>query len=340
MDGPERRRKVVIPGGSGQVGTILARWFAAKGDEVVVLSRQPKASPWRVVEWDGKSPGPWAVELEGADAVINLAGRSVNCRYSLRNRMAILDSRIESTRAVGRAIAGAKQPPRVWLQAGTATIYASRTDRGNDETTGALDDPTLPAPWRFSVAVARAWERATEDVPTPSTRRVILRSAMTMSPDRGGVFATLLGLVRLGLGGKAGDGRQMVSWIHDGDFVRAVDWLIEASDVEGAVNLAAPWALPHDRFMRTLREAARVPVGLPATRAMLGLGALVLRTEPELLLKSRWATPGRLLDGGFRFEFPDWAGAAADLVDRWRLGEVRASASGRAERPASRLLRA
>jgi NAD dependent epimerase/dehydratase family enzyme len=205
--------KIEIPGGSGQVGTLLARAFVADGHEVVVLSRNPGQAPWRVVAWDGETLGDWATELDGADAVINLAGRSVNCRYHTKNRRLIQDSRINSTRAVGQAIGRAARPPKVWLQASTATIYAHRYDAGNDEATGILGGSEVGAPdtWRFSIDVARSWERAADEALVPHTRQVLLRSAMTMSPDRGGVFDVLLGLVRRGLGGASGDGRQYVS---------------------------------------------------------------------------------------------------------------------------------
>lgn len=314
--------KVVIPGGTGQVGTILARAFHAKGHEVVVLSRAPRPmpSPWRVVAWDAKNPGPWTAELDGADVVINLAGRSVNCRYTPENRRLILESRVDSTRAVGRAIAAAARPPRVWLQAGTATIYAHRLDAPNDEATGILggSEPDLPDTWRFSLDVATAWERAVDEISLPRTRRVVLRAAMVMSPDRGGVFDTLLRLVRFGLGGRVGDGRQYVSWIHETDFLRAVRWLIERDDLAGPVNLAAPGPLPYAEFLGALRRAWGMPFGLPATRWMLEIGTRLLGTESELVLKSRRVVPGRLLESGFAFLFPSWPEAASDLCHRWR----------------------
>ena len=207
--------KIVIPGGSGQVGTILARAFHGSGDEVVVLSRRADARPpWRLVAWDGATKGNWQREIDDCDVVINLAGRSVNCRYGPANREEILRSRVLSTRVVGEAVARAARPPRVWLQASTATIYAHRYDAPNDEHTGVLGggEPDAPSTWRFSIDVARAWERAFDDAVTDGTRKVALRSAMTLSPDAGGVFATLLRLARRGLGGRAGDGRQFMSW--------------------------------------------------------------------------------------------------------------------------------
>ena len=312
--------KIIIPGGSGQVGTILARAFHQAGHEIIILSRKPAAAPWRVVEWDAETPGNWTTELERADAVINMAGRSVNCRYNAENRRLIKESRVKSTRILGEAIARASHPPRVWLQSGTATIYAHRYDAPNDEATGILggSEPNSPDTWRFSIDVATSWEQALNESTTPYTRKVLLRSAMVMSPDHGGVFDTLLKLVRYGLGGKAGDGRQYVSWIHDQDFIRAVDWLIKQEELEGPVNLAAPNPVPNAEFMQTLREAWGISLGLPATEWMLEIGAFFLRTETELILKSRRVTPGRLPESGFVFQFPSWAEAARDLCDRWR----------------------
>jgi uncharacterized protein (TIGR01777 family) len=312
--------KIVIPGGTGQVGTLLARSFHDRGDEVVVLGRAPAPAPWRTVRWDGVTIGTWAGELDGADVVINLAGRSVNCRYTPENRRQIMDSRLSSTRVVGAAIARSPRPPWLWLQASTATIYAHRLDAPNDEAAGIIggDEPGTPSTWRFSVAVAKAWEQAAQQAATPQTRLVLMRSAMIMSPDRGGIFDTLLRLARFGLGGPAGDGRQYVSWLHDTDFIRAVDWLIAHEELAGLVNLASPNPLPYGAFMRALRQAWGMPVGLPASRWMVELGAFALRTESELALKSRRVVPGRLLQSGFAFQWPAWPEAAQDLCRRWR----------------------
>jgi len=322
--------RVVIPGGSGQVGTILARAFHRDGHDVVVLSRQPQVRPWRVVEWDGVTLGSWRSVVDGSDVVINLAGRSVNCRYNAANRQDILHSRVESTRVVGEAIARAQRPPRTWLQASTATIYAHRYDAANDEWSGALggNESNAPGSWRFSIEVARAWERAFNDAVTTATRKVTLRSAMTLSPDDGGVFDTLLGLVRRGLGGSAGNGRQFMSWIHYEDFVAAVRWLIDRQDIDGIVNIASPNPLPNADFMRVLREAYGVPFGLPAGDWMLEIGAAFMRTETELILKSRRVVPRRLLEHGFTFSLPCWSDAAADLCDEWKTRRrIRSSAA-------------
>ena len=318
--------KIVIPGGTGHLGTILATAFHSNGHEVVVLGRHPSSAPWPITTWDGRTVGDWARDVDGCDVVINLAGRSVNCRYTPQHRREILESRVSSTRAVGEAIARASHPPRVWLQASTATIYAHRYDRANDEATGVIGRHHAPSPesWAFSVEVARAWEREAETARTPHTRKVLLRAAMVMSPEAGGIFDTLVGLVRRGLGGQAGDGRQFVSWVHERDFVRAIQWLIERDDTEGPVIVAAPNPLPNAEFMRTLREIAGVAIGLPAAVWMLEIGAIFMRTETELLLKSRRVVPGRLLTQGFTFDFAEWREAARELYARARAGRRRA----------------
>jgi uncharacterized protein (TIGR01777 family) len=320
--------KVVIPGGTGHVGAVLRRALVARGHEVVVLSRHPETleDGVRHVVWDGSTLGPWAEEIDGADAVVNLAGRSVSCRYTDEHLRQMMDSRVESTRVVGEAIMKAERPPRVWLQMSTATIYADATSRStaHDEATGVIggEEPDVPLYWEYSVRIARHWEAAQAEADLPGTRRVALRTAMVMSADRGSVLDYLLWLARLGLGGPVAGGRQHVSWIHGDDFARAVLFLLERDDLSGPVNLAAPEPLPQADFMRTLRRAwsggARARPGLPATRWMAGLGAWALRSDPELLLKSRRVVPGRLLDAGFVFEHPTWESAAADLVAKVR----------------------
>jgi uncharacterized protein (TIGR01777 family) len=252
--------------------------------------------------------------------VINLAGRSVNCRYTATNLTEMLTSRVDSTRAIGLAIQQAHRPPRVWLQMSTATIYAHRFDAANDEATGVIggEEPGVPAYWKRSIEIAKAWERTQAEAATPGTRKVALRTTMVMSPDRGGIFDVLVGLTRVGLGGPIAGGRQYVSWIHDQDFARAVQFLIDRDDLEGPVNLAAPEPLPQRELMAALRKALRAPVGLPATRWMAEVGAYFLRTDTELTLKSRRVVPGRLLEAGFTFDHPSWPEAVRDLAERWR----------------------
>lgn len=311
--------KVVIAGGSGNVGAVLLRHFAGRGDEVVVLARKiPPASGTRVVLWDGKALGSWCEEIEGADVVINLAGRSVNCRYTDANLKQMMDSRVDSTRVIGEAIHGASKPPKVWLQASTATIYKHRFDAPNDEVTGILagDEPGAHYKWNASIAIAKAWERELAEAETPKTRKVALRSAMTMSRDKGSIFDVLAGLARRGLAGRLGSGEQIISWIHASDFASAIQFLIDDEEMSGPVNLCAPNPLPQAEFMRVLREAVGARFGLPAATWMVEIGTWAMQTESELVLKSRRVVPTRLLEAGFEFEFPDWAVACRDLARR------------------------
>lgn len=313
--------KIVIPGGSGQVGGVLARALEDDGHQVVLISRSGRAHGEPCAKWDGTTlEGSWSDEIDGADVVINLAGRSVNCRYTDENLKQMMSSRVDSTRVVGEAIARAERPPRLWLQMSTATIYAHRFDAPNDEATGVIGgtEPDAPDYWGYSVEIAKRWEQTQQQADTPSTRKVAMRAAMVMSPHQGGIFDVMVGMVRKGLGGSAASGRQYVSWIHDSDFVSAIRLLIEREQLEGPVNLASPNPLPYRDFMAALREAWGISIGLPATKWMLEIGAFFLRTDTELVLKSRRVVPGRLLDAGFEFAFPDWPAAARDLVTRRR----------------------
>jgi uncharacterized protein (TIGR01777 family) len=251
--------------------------------------------------------------------LLNLAGRSVDCRYTPANRKAIKESRIQTTRLLGQAVGQSAHPPRLWMNASTATIYRHTLDRPMDEKTGEIggDEPNAPAKWRFSIDVATGWEKTFFDAPTPKTRKIALRSAMIMSPDKSGVFDTLLRLVRFGLGGKAASGLQFVSWIHDTDFLHSIDYLIARDEFDGVVNIASPNPLPNREFMKALRQAWGIPIGLPAATWMLEIGTIFLRSETELVLKSRRVIPGRLMEAGFQFQFPEWQAAAQNLVGRW-----------------------
>jgi hypothetical protein len=371
-----RPLRIVLPGGSGQVGQVLASYFQQRGHQVTVLTRGPYAAPWQTVHWDGEQIGPWTEYLEGADVCINLAGRSVNCRYDVAHRQAIYDSRIRSTRLLGRVIAGLSEPPQLWMNASAATIYRRVLDEtgvdlpldeaaeveGGDEPLANAQPPAATGmaaitgfstsmallaslqpqskmasanpsgaakPPRerwlqrrgFAARVARDWEAAFFAAQTPLTRKVALRSAVVLSPTPGSAFAVLSHLVRLSFGGKQGSGRQFVAWIHEADYARAVEFLIAHEDLEGPINLAAPHPLTNREFMAALREAWDVPNGLPAPWLAIQLGAFLLRTEPELVLQSCRAVPGRLLEAGFEFQFPEWPEAAEDLVQQWKSRE-------------------
>ncbi len=310
--------KIVMPGGTGQLGQVLRADFERTGDEVVVLTRKPKTGG--EIFWDGKTPGDWVREIDGADVVINLAGRTVNCRYTKENLQQMMKSRVDSTRVVGEAIRLAKNPPKLWLQMSTATIYRHETESANDEATGVIGgtEPDVPGYWAYSVEIAKAWEREQELAVTPHTRKVAMRTAMVMAPrgasSEKGVFEVLWNMARWGLGGSIGGGKQFVSWIHYTDFCRAVRFVIEHSALSGAINFTSPNPLPQGDFMRALRRAAHAPIGLPAAEWMAEIGAFFLRTDTELLLKSRRVAPTRLTQAGFTFQYPEWSVAAADLV--------------------------
>jgi uncharacterized protein len=322
LQAPPPPLRIVIPGGEGHLGGILKRHFSANGHSVTTLTRRSRPEP-SAIQWDGQKLGDWVDALDGADVLINLAGRSVDCRYNARNRHDILRSRVGSTAVLGDAIARAAKPPRIWLNASTATIYRHSFNRNMDEATGEFggDEADAPSSWRFSIEVARQWEQAFFSAKTPRTRKVAMRAAMVMSRERGGIFDVLHRQARVGLAGSWGSGRQYMSWIHGTDFARAVEFLIERENLTGAVNLAAPLPLPNSEFLSVLRCACGARLGLRSTEWMLKIGAFVLRTETELLLKSRRVVPGILLENGFEFLFPAWPEAARDLVQKFRARE-------------------
>ncbi len=312
--------KIIIPGGSGQVGTLLARAFTKDGHRVTVLSRNPKLCQWLTIKWDGKTLGKWTKELEGADVVINLAGLSVNCRYNQKNRDLIMNSRIYSTRVIGEAIKQCNNPPKTWLQASTATIYKDSYEKPNDEFTGIIGrgEPGVPDTWNFSIDVATSWERTMDEAKVPHTRKVKLRSSIILNPDSGSIFDTLLRLVRFGLGGKTGSGDQFVSWIHYEDFIKCIYWIIDNEDISDFINVCSPNPLSNKDFMEALRSAWGIRIGLPASKLMLEIGTFLLRTETELVLKSRRVIPGILNKSGFEFSYPVWQQASVDLCNEWR----------------------
>lgn len=262
------------------------------------------------LEWDGVNSGPWAYALEGAELVINLAGKSVNCRYNESNREAILNSRVAATEAVGKAIAGCRVPPKLWINASTATWYRHAEDFPQNEWDGEPGEG-------FSYEVASAWEDAffSSKIP-PETRKVALRMGMVLANEPETVYDVLSGLVQKALGGTMGDGNQRVSWIHMDDFLRAVDFVMRDPFIEGLVNVTAPEFPTNREWMRMFRESIGMPLGLPAKEWMLGFGAAFLGTETELVLKSRWADPLRLREAGFRWRYANCADAIEDLAGR------------------------
>ena len=311
------KQKIILAGGSGFLGGELAKHFKTLDWDVVILTRSPKSRTdgVREIAWDTKSLGDWARELDGATAVVNLTGRSVDCRYNAKNRREIMESRVNSTRVVGQAIAQCKTPPRVWLNSSTATLYQHTFGKPHDESSREMDSAT-DAKDAFSVEVAQAWERTLDETNTPNTRKVALRTSMVLGLGRNSVFPVLRRLTKLGLGGRQGSGKQFVSWIHVEDFCRAIEWIIAHDDLVGPINQCAPNPLPNAKMMKLFREVCGVPIGLPAAEWMLEIGAFFLRTETELIFKSRRVVPGKLLQSGFAFCFPAFREAIKNLESK------------------------
>jgi uncharacterized protein (TIGR01777 family) len=299
-------RSIVIIGASGFLGRATAEHFLVRGASVHLISRRdPGLEGATFSAWDGETLGAWVNQLNGATAVINFAGRSVNCRYHRRHREEILQSRVRTTQLLGEAIQRCVLPPRVWLNASTATIYRHAEDRPMGEANGEAGSG-------FSVEVAQAWENALFAARTPNTIKTALRTSMVLGWGTNSVYPVLRDLVRMGLGGRQGNGRQRVSWIHERDFCRALEFLIDRPQ-EGPINLAAPDVLPNRDLMATMRQHLGRPFGLPAPAWLLALGAVLLRTETELVLKSRWIASERLLASGFRFRVPTFVDALLEL---------------------------
>ena len=313
------QNKIVIAGGTGFIGQQLAKWYA-KNNEVVILSRQKPGSVnnameafnlqnqnIRLVQWDGINSGEWMKEIDGSSLVINLAGKSVNCRYTDKNKSEILSSRVNATKAIGQAIRSAISPPKLWINAASATIYRHANDKAQDEFTGEIQND-------FSVQVCKRWEETFFDQRTPFTRKVAFRMAITLGA--GGVMVPYLALIKFGLGGKQGSGNQMYSWVHINDVCRAVDFVVSHKDLEGVFNLSAPNPVSNKIFMQELRRACKCAFGLPASEWMLKIGARVIGTETELILKSRWVLPTRLKNEGFIFSYPNLKSAFKEIISR------------------------
>lgn len=317
-----KNKKIVIAGGTGFIGRNIAGYFAAD-NSIVILTRNAKDAannayeefainkPFleniRLVEWNARDAGDWTKEIDGADLVINLAGKSVNCRYTAKNKKEIFDSRTDSTHAIGDAIAKSVVPPKLWINAASATIYRHATDGPQDELTGEMHDD-------FSVKVCKLWEKTFFDQRTPFTRKVALRMAITLGA--GGVMVPYLNLLKFGLGGRQGSGKQMYSWVHIKDVCRCIKFIYENNDLEGVFNLSAPNPVTNETFMKVLRRMYGHKFGLPAYEWMLKIGAALIGTETELILKSRWVVPTKLLNEGFSFEFPTIENAFDDILQQ------------------------
>lgn len=302
-----RYSKIVLAGGNGYLGTVLASHFGRIADEVIIFSRKPKTlnGNIRTVVWDGKTESDWVQYLEGSDLLVNLCGKNVNCRYTPENRREIIASRVVPTELLGKAITEMINPPALWINIASATIYRHASDRPQDEIEGQEG-------YGFSIDVCRQWEASFWKYNTAKTRRVALRMAIVLG--RGdGAFPRILNLVKTGMGGKQGDGSQMVSWIHERDAAGVVEWLIDHK-LEGVVNCAAPEAISNNELMKTIRRAYGIPFGLSTPQWLLEIGAKLIGTETELILKSRWVKPKRLIDGGYPFLFSNISSAVHDIL--------------------------
>jgi uncharacterized protein len=301
-------KKIVLAGGSGYLGSRIAEYFSTKDFEVVILSREQKENKTniRTILWDAKSFGTWCNELEGAEVIINLTGESVDCRYNEKNKKLIYSSRLDSTNIIGEAIKRCTYAPKLWINASSATIYRSSFDKPMTEATGEIGND-------FSMDVCKQWEAVFNQHKLTKTRKVILRTSIVLG-NSGGAFVPYKILTRIGLGGVQGSGKQYSSWLHEKDFCRIVEWIIKTPDATGVYNTTAPFPITNQIFMNALRSVLNIPFGIPLPGWLLNIGAVLARTETELLLKSRWVLPERLLNEGFQFEFPKIEDAFADLV--------------------------
>jgi uncharacterized protein len=299
--------RIVIAGGSGFVGTALANHFS-QTHEVVLLSRysaEPQHNIHTVI-WDGQELGSWVDELDGAQALINLTGKNVNCRYTPENKAEILESRILSTKVLGAAMKICANPPSVWVQMSSATIYRHSEDKPMDETFGEIGSD-------FSMNVCKAWEKEFNDITLNRTRKVVMRTSIVIG-NGGGAMNVFVNLVKFGLGGTQGPGHQMVSWIHIGDLIGIVDWMIRGN-ANGVYNVTSPQPIRNQIFMKTIRRVYGAMIALPAPSWLLELGAPIIGTETELALKSRWVIPKRLIQEGYRFSFPTIESAVKDILN-------------------------
>lgn len=292
------KNKLIIAAGTGFLGNVLIQHFNNKFEEIVILTRGKSRIKNKIkyVNWNAKTFSGWEKELENADVLINLAGKSVDCRYTEKNKAEILASRIESTKILNEAILQCENPPKHFINSSTATIYRHSEDKEMDEYTGEIGND-------FSMNIAKSWEKTFYEVETPKTLKTAIRTSIVLGKN-GGAFIPLIKLTQFGLGGKNGNGRQFVSWIHEKDFARAIEFII-VKELSGSINVVSLLPVRNEEFMKKLQKAIGIPFGLPISKSMLEIGAKIIKTETELVLKSRNVIPKRLTENGFEFEFGD-----------------------------------
>ncbi len=302
-------KRIILAGGNGYLGSVLAGHFKNLSEEVIILSRKPKPieDNIKTVIWDGKhADNSWVQYLNNADLLVNLCGKNVNCRYTQKNRKEIIDSRVIPTMLLGQEISKMEHPPKLWVNVTSATIYRHAEDHGQDEDTGEIG-------YSFSIDVCNKWEQAFFHYATPHTRKIALRMGIVLG-RHDGVFPRLLNLVKCGMGGRQGDGQQYVSWIHEQDVARITKWLIDHEEISGIINGTAPEPVKNVDLMSSIRKTYGIPIGLPAPEWLLEMGAAIIGTETELILKSRWVLPKRLLDTGYSFLFSKVEHAVHDIL--------------------------
>lgn len=300
------KKKIILAAGTGYLGQCIIRLYDDKAVEFVVLTRSPKPAQGNVryVAWDGKTIGAWQQELEGAEAVINLAGRTVNCRYTEENKKQIIDSRVDSTNAIGIAINRCAVPPKVWINAGSAAIFGNPGEHIMTEDSPQGDN--------FSAHVCKLWEETFNDIITPLTRKVFLRIGLILGKD-GGILPPFINLARFGLCGRQGDGTQYISWMHEQDFVHAIQFAIN-HPIEGTYNCTAPEPVTNAAFTTAIRKAMHIPIGIPAPALFVKIGGAIIGTEAELLLTGRRVVPAKLLREGFDFKYTSLAPALENIL--------------------------
>jgi len=301
-------KKIVLAGGNGYLGRVLVDYYKNKASEIIILSRHEKQTEQniRTVVWDGKSRGKWTAELVNADILVNLCGKNVNCRYTEKNKAEIIASRVLPTELLGMVIQDMFEPPKLWINVTSATIYRHADDHPQDEATGEIGQG-------FSVDVCNAWEAAFNKYNTPKIRKINLRMGIVLGRE-GSVFPRLLNLVKMGMGGMQGSGEQCVSWIHEHDAARITEWFYDHPELQGTFNCTAPYAVKNAELMRLVRKDYGIPFGLPAPKWLLEIGAIVIGTETELILKSRWVAPKRLLESEFKFRHEKAESAVLDIL--------------------------
>ena len=311
--------KIVIPGGTGFLGRLLIKSLLPEKHELIVLSRGgTSSSQARLIPWNAQTLGEWAKEIDGADAVINLTGQSIKCLHTDKNLKIIKDSRVKSTQAIGQAIRQAQNPPPLWIQMSAASIYTHRFDAPNDEINGEIGDKSVPSSWKKVVSLIQSWEGALHSSQTDNTRKIAVRCGVVMGLNPGGAFDIFLKLSRYGLGGKVGNGKQMISWIHAHDFVKSIKFLLTNNTIKGPVNLCSPYPVSQEEFMNTLRKTVGAKFGIPAPKWLIEFSSYLTGIDPELSLKSRYVVPKVLTDSQFPFDFPHWEDAAKDLFSDWK----------------------